>query len=235
MSGQQELREWLESLAEPDFQKFSSTLIPNLSAGRMLGVRLPKLRRVAKKIARADWRDYLAGASDQSFEEVLLQGMVIGCAAMPLEEALERIRGFLPKIENWSVCDSFCAGLKIAREYPEAVWNLALGCLDSSAAYTVRFGIVMLIDYYCDQEHLALALARLEQIQNGDYYVQMAVAWAVSAYYAAAPTQTEAFLDQCRLDDFTYHKALQKICESKKTGPDAKKRIRAKKRQREFS
>lgn len=70
------IHEQLLALSEPEFQKFSSSLLPGTS--NILGVRLPILRKLAKKIIRGDWRAYLASAQDQSFEEIMLQGMVIG-------------------------------------------------------------------------------------------------------------------------------------------------------------
>ena len=53
-----QMRERLFALSEPKFQKFSAALIPGEE--RMLGVRLPALRALAKEIARSDsWADYL--------------------------------------------------------------------------------------------------------------------------------------------------------------------------------
>ncbi len=93
-----ELRAKLESFAEPEFWDFSSRLIPDLGPGEMLGVMLPRLRKIAAKIAGEDWRGYLTTAEDNSFEEIMLQGMVIGCAKMPLEERLQWVRWFCRKL-----------------------------------------------------------------------------------------------------------------------------------------
>ena len=81
---QRELREQLIHLAEPKYQKFAASLLPD--AEKMFGVRLPALRKLAKEIARDDWRAFLETASFDYFEERMLGGMVIGCADMTVEE-----------------------------------------------------------------------------------------------------------------------------------------------------
>ena len=69
----QSIKRQLYDLAEPKFQKFSSALIPNIPAESMVGVRLPKLRKIAKEIAKGDWRSYLTEAEDESFEETAIR------------------------------------------------------------------------------------------------------------------------------------------------------------------
>ena len=66
----------LEKHADEAYQKFSSRLLPGVSS--LLGVRLPEFRKMAKRMAWADWRGNLCQISDDTFEEVMLQGMLIG-------------------------------------------------------------------------------------------------------------------------------------------------------------
>ena len=147
-----------------------------------------------------------------------------------LGEARRLICWFLPRIDNWSVCDSFCSTLKIAGRHRAQLWPFVTGCLRSGEEYTARFGAVMLLDYYVDREYLGEALAELEQVDQDSYYVKMAVAWALSMFYLEFPKETEAFLEACRLDDFTYNKTLQKICESRRADREMKERVRAMRR-----
>ena len=94
----------LEGLAEPEYQKFSASLLPGVE--NILGVRIPKLRVIAKRIAKENWKEFLEDAKDDSFEEILLQGLVIGYAKANPTESITALDAFLPKIDNWSVCDS---------------------------------------------------------------------------------------------------------------------------------
>ena len=150
-------------------------------------MRLPKLRKIAGKVCRCRGTGYLLNAWDGTYEEIMLQGMVIGCLKEPFETVLPFIRAFLPKIDNWSVCDSFCCSLKIARREPEAVWEFVTECLRSERPYTVRFAVVMLLNYYVDEAHLPQVLCALDGIKSDFYYVRMAVAWAVSVCFVKFP------------------------------------------------
>lgn len=262
LESREKMRKYLESLGEPSYLRFASSLIPELPVERFLGIRLPLLRKIARRIAADRWEEWLSRAGQDSFEEVMLQGMVIGYglddmdrragrARRPrgqaehgqdehgqeergqeelLGEARRLICWFLPRIDNWSVCDSFCSTLKIAGRHRAQLWPFVTGCLRSGEEYTARFGAVMLLDYYVDREYLGEALAELEQVDQDSYYVKMAVAWALSMFYLEFPEETEAFLEACRLDDFTYNKTLQKICESRRADREMKERVRAMRR-----
>ena len=188
---------------------------------------MPALRKIAAELVRGDWQSYLQTASDDTFEEIMLQGMVIGAVSLPPERIFPLIEAFLPKIDNWSVCDSFCSGLKIARRYPDQVWNFLQPFLSDWREYYLRFGVVMLLFYYIDETHLDAMLALLDAAQSDGYYAKMAVAWAVCSCYTAFPERTLAYLRTCRLDGVTYQKALQKILESNKVGREEKAAIRA--------
>ena len=226
----EEIRKQLESLAEPDFQQFTAKLIPNIPSEKILGVRLPKLRKIAKEIAKDHAEEYLKTASDQSYEEIMLQGMVIGYLKEDLEKIQEKTARFVKKIDNWSVCDSFCSGLKITKNHKEEMWQFIQPYLKDQRTYHIRFGIVMMIFYFIEETYLEDVLKRIDQIQQSDYYVKMAEAWAVSICYVRFPQKTLQYLKENELDDFTYNKSLQKIIESQKTDPDTKRMIRSLKR-----
>ncbi len=226
----EELNQYLYSWSEPKYQKFSSALIPNLPAQAVIGVRLPILREIAREIAKGEWKEYLIGASDNFLEEVMLQGMVIGYLNVSLEEKLTWVAWFVPKINNWSVCDSFCTGLKMTKKHPREMWEFLQDYIRDDREYFIRFGVVMLLIYYTDEKYLDQGLKLLEGIRSQYYYVKMAVAWAVSRYYLSDPKQTLEFLNNCQLDDFTYNKSLQKITESRKVDKETKALMRSMKR-----
>ncbi|MGE7114407.1 DNA alkylation repair protein [Lysinibacillus sp. NPDC047702] len=225
----QQIREQLINLADQDYQKFSSSLIPNCQ--HILGIRLPELRKIAKSIAKEeDWQTYLKTASDEFFEEVMLQGMVIGYVKTNTEERLSYISSFVPKIDNWSVCDSFCTGLKFTKDNQERVWTFLQPYFSSNKEYEVRFGVVMLLNYFIDHHYIESGLNIINAIKHEGYYVKMAVAWAISICYVKDPLVTMNYLRNNSLDDFTYHKALQKITESNRVEKEAKNLIRQMKR-----
>ena len=116
------IRQELLMLAEEEYASFSAALLPGVEG--ILGVRLPVLRRLAARIAKDNWRSYLQEGPEDYFEEIMLKGMVIGAAKAPWPETLCLIAQFVPKIDNWSVSDSFCNSLKAAVKSPPAeMWQ----------------------------------------------------------------------------------------------------------------
>jgi len=221
------IKEQLMELAEEKYRIFSSSLTPGKE--NILGVRLPLLRKLAKSILKGDWRGYLEEAKDDSMEEVMLQGMVIGaCNAKP-EEKLRLSEDFIPKIDCWSVCDCFCGDFKIAVTNKELVWDFLQPYLNSEKEYDIRFGVVMLLHYLTPQ-YAPLAFVHFDRIKHDGYYVKMAVAWVLSMYYVKLPELTMEYLKHNSLDDFTYHKTLQKIVESLRIDFDTKVIIKNMKR-----
>jgi 3-methyladenine DNA glycosylase AlkD len=224
------IKKQLLALADPGYQKFSSSLLPNVEANSIIGVRLPQLRKISKQLAKADWKSYLKTASDDTFEEIMLQGMVIGSIKADIDEVLPHVADFIKKINNWSVCDSFCSGLKLPLTYPEKMWDFLQSYLKDTREYHLRFGVVMLLNYYIDEQHIEEVLSLLDSIRHDGYYVKMAVAWAISVCYVKLPERTMEYLKNNALDDFTYNKALQKITESRRVDQKTKLLIRSLKR-----
>jgi 3-methyladenine DNA glycosylase AlkD len=217
------LRKSLEAFSEEKYRNFSAALLP--ANTRLLGVRLPVLRSIAGKIVRADWRNYLLHAFNRFFEEVMLQGLTIACAHMPLEERLRWILNFLPKIDNWSVCDSFCISLKSAAQYPVEFWRFIEPLFYSQREYDVRFAVVMLNDFFVRRDYLEKAFAILSAVTHTGIAAKTAVAWALTTCYTKFPEETYQFLDGSLLDEFIYRKTLQKIRESHAVTAEWKARL----------
>lgn len=229
----QSIREKLYELADEKYRIFSASLTPGKK--NILGVRVPLLRKLATEIVKDDWRAYLNEMKEVpleklSLEEALLQGMIIGKCKADLDEVLALAKDFIPKIDCWSVCDSFCSSLKIANRYRKEFWDFLQPYLKSNQEYEIRFGVVMLLNYYVLPEYAPLAFAHFDRIKHEGYYVKMAVAWAISMYYVKLPELTLQYLRNNQLDKFTYNKALQKITESLRVDRETKEMIRSMKR-----
>ena len=205
------LRCALEAAAEPEYRAFSQKLLP--PGTPLLGVRLPVIRQLAKAQAAGDWRAYLNTARDDSFEERMAQGMALGLARASLADKTPYILRFLPKIDNWSLCDSFCAALKAAKAEPEAMLALIDRCIASPEPYTARFAVVQLLMYYANAEALAGTLARLQRVTAQEDAVQVAIAWALSIAYKADPARVLAFIRESSLPARTRRIACQKTLE----------------------
>lgn len=224
-----QLREKMEALAEPAFQQFSASLIPGVN--RLLGVRLPVLRNLAREEVRGNWRELLEYPAREPYaEEVMLDGMLISLARMEPEERLEHVARFVPRMDNWAVCDTFCSGLKFSKKHPALVWEFIQPYLKSSRVYDVRFAVVMMLAHFITEDYVEQVLVLLDGVRHEDYYVNMAVAWAVSVCYVKFPGLTLEYLRNSSLPDFTYNKALQKIIESLRVSRKDKDLMRSMKR-----
>ena len=218
------IRQILLDAAEESYRDFSAALIPGVD--NMLGVRLPALRKLARQIYKEmDWRDFLA-QDPLYFEETMLQGMVIGLAVHTFEEFQTLVPPFIPKISNWSVCDSFCSSLHAAAAFQEPLFPLLLSYTGAQDEFEVRFGVVMLMDYFVEETYLERVADALEAVRHEGYYVKMAVAWALSVCFAKFPAWTMTALQQRHWDNDTYQKALQKIIESHRVSAEDKAVIR---------
>ena len=215
--------------AEVDYKKFFSSLIPNID--NVLGVRLPVLRKIAKEIHKnAEWEGFIKQTNFQYMEEVMLQGMVIGLVKKSPEEILELVKDFVPKINNWAVCDTFCNILKLTNKNNELVWNFIQPYFKSEDEYYIRFGYVMLLSYFIEDEYIDRVLDLIDNFKDERYYARMGAAWALSMCYVKHPQKTLKYLKKSKLDNWTFNKSIQKICESLRVDKDTKNMLKCLKR-----
>lgn len=218
----------LKSLSEESYKSFSEKLIPNTD--NILGVRLPLLKTLAKQIAKGNINEFLDVCKGHTHEEILLEGFAIGLSKVSIDKVLNFIKDFVPKIKNWAVCDSFCSCLKIAALNKPKIFDFLKTYFYSDKEFYIRFGVVMLMDYFIEEEYIDSIFEIFDFINHDGYYVKMAVAWAVSICFVKLEDKTNKYLETCNLDDFTYNKALQKIIESNRVDKNKKDIIRQKKR-----
>lgn len=223
-----DLRDKLFELSDDKFKTFHSRLCPNTD--NIIGVRLPLLRQLAKEIAKGDWRNFLSNSKEEYYEEILINGLVIAYAKCDVEERLNYIESFVPKIDNWAICDSFCNTLKFVNKNKEIMWEFIQPYLKSYNEFEIRFAVVIILNYYITEDYIDLVLKTLDNIKHDGYYVKMAVAWAISMCFIKFEEKTMAYLKDNSLDDFTYNKSLQKICESLRVDKNTKELIKSMKR-----
>lgn len=224
------IRKDLLDLADKKYKEFHSSLCPGTD--NIIGVRVPILRNYAKKLSKQEnIKEYIFFNKTKYYEEVMLQGMLIGLIKnIDIKEILTMLENFISKIDNWAVCDISCAGLKIVNKNKVTVWTFIQKYLKSKKEFELRFAIVMILDYFIDEKHINEGLKIFDNIKHDGYYVKMAIAWAISVAFVKFPKITMTYLKNNNLDDWTYNKALQKICESLRVSDKTKKEIRKMKR-----
>lgn len=225
----EEIRRKIEELADEKYREFHTGLCPN--SNEIIGVRVPVLRNFAKEIVKEEEvEEYLEHACDDSYEEILLQGMVLGLWKTSIETFSEYLERFIPKINSWAVCDVSVAGFKITKKHKEYMWDLIQKYLKSEKEFELRFAIVMMLDFYIIDEYIDKVLEILNNIQHEGYYVKMAVAWTIQVAFVKFPEKTMKLLKRNKIEDWTYNKALQKIVESYRIDKATKEVIKKMKR-----
>ena len=186
----------------------------------VIGVRVPDLRRLARELASdmsaADIRNLLA-EKNQSFDYLLLCGLLIMHARLDDQTTIDLTKQYLPRVDSWAHIDVFIE--KKRRFTGESWWDFALECLQSEAEFTVRYGVVSLMTNFLDESHIDQVFAALRNIAHDGYYVKMALAWL----YATAAVQffelTLTELENGHIDAWTRNKAYQKMRESRRFTP----------------
>lgn len=222
----QTIKEGLKGLADKKYKEFHKGLCPGTE--NILGVRVPILRDYAKKLAKEyEIKELLENIDNEYYEEIMLQGMLIGLEKdKDIQNILEDIEAFVPKIDNWAVCDVFCAGLKITKKHLQEMWEFLQKYVTSDKEFEIRFGVVMILDYYITEDYLERIFAIFDSIKSNQYYVQMAVAWAISICLIKFYDKTINYLKTSQIDKFTYNKALQKAIESYRITDEQKSFLR---------
>ena len=222
------IRQDLFSMQDLKYKEFHGSLCPDMD--NIIGVRIPKLREYAKELYKCNNLKDIK-IEDKYYEELVIQGILIGFQTKaPIEEVIKQVEEFIPKINSWAVCDTFCAGLKITKKYQTEMFKVIKEYLKSKQEYEVRFAIVMLLDYYINDQYIAQVLQILNNISLDKYCVQMANAWALSICLIKYYNKTLEFLKTTKIDDFTYNKGIQKTIESYRITKEQKDYLRTLKR-----
>ena len=221
-----EIIEQIKNISDEKYREFHKSICPGVD--QIIGVRIPKLRNYAKELLKKyKCQDLLNILEDEYYEEIMLKGMLIGLNRKEnIEETIKRIKKFVPEINNWAICDTFCAGLKTTKKNKEKIWEIIKKYLESKQEFEIRFAVVMILDYYIEEKYLKEIYKICDKIKHEGYYVKMAVAWCLSICLIKYYDQTIEYLNNCHLDDFTYQKSIQKAIESYRITKEQKEELK---------
>ena len=193
------------------------------------GVRIPELRKIAKKIVKENRLDYLKEKHD-SFEELTIHAFVIGYLKEDINTCLKYVKDFIPYIDNWSVNDSLCQNMKFARKYPKEVFNFLLEMKDSNLEYEIRVIAVTFLSHFLIDEYIDEVIEVLYKLNRPTYMAKMGIAWAYATIMAKYSEKMFNYLPNSSLDDWTYNKMISKMLESFRVDEKDKERLRTMKR-----
>ena len=224
----EQIIKYFDDNVDLEYRDFHAKLVPTVCEFK--GVRLPLIKVLAKEIAKVEYENYFNNVCFDTYEERMLCGLVIDNLKCDFPTLEKYIRFFVPIIDNWAVCDSFCTGLKLTKKYKNEMYNLVLEYSNSSKCYEIRFAVVMLMSHFIEDDKIDEILSVFNKISNDDYYVKMAIAWAVSVCFVKQRTKTLCYLQNNMLNDWTHNKSIQKMTESLRVTDIDKKLVRSLKR-----
>lgn len=218
------LREKLLAMRDEGYAAFQRRLLPTVAPDRIIGVRTPALRNLAKEMRGTQAAErFLQALPHASFEENQLHAFLLNDIC-DFDAALMQVEAFLPYIDNWATCDQL-RPRAFAREKDKLLLAIDRFMADERP-YVIRFGIEMLMCHFMDEDFEERFLKRVAAIRSEEYYVNMMIAW----YFATALTrQYDAalpYMEERRLDTWTHNKAIQKAIESLQISAECKAYLR---------
>lgn len=218
----------LYSLQDIKYKNFNSKIIV---ADNIIGVRTPELKRIAKVIAKGDYKTFFKENKHIYFEETLVHGLVLGYLKLDFLDLKPYIDEFLPYIDNWAVCDMTAANLKIYKrnKIKDICFSEIKKYINNENPWINRFGYTLLLDYFIEEKYMDEIFGLCNNYKD-HYYVKMSIAWLISICFVKQKGRTLTFLKNNKLDDWTYNKSIQKIIESNRVSIEDKNMLRSMKR-----
>lgn len=229
MTLQEKINTFIEQNQDPAYQIFTKKIVT--SKYPMIGIRSPLLKAFAKELTKENPKWYESYCPYKNFETVALYAYSLGFLKCPFIELEQEIEKFLPLIDNWAINDYACANLKQFRKFQTEGFSFILKCLEKKEPYTIRFGLVLLVDYYVNDSYIDQVLQLCQHNYIDHYYVSMAHSWLISICYIKYPEKTKNFLKQAKIRPWVYRKAISKICDSKRVSKEEKDKLKQMKKE----
>lgn len=215
------VREELFKLEDLKYKEFNAKIIKTKYP--VIGIRMPILKKFAKSISK----DTTFVSSDNPYyEEVMLEGLLI-TYDKDITSFINRFDAFISKIDDWSICDTICASSKIVIKNKETFYKYITKYKNSKKEFETRVMIVMLMDYYLDEEYLSRVFKIIDNIKCHEYYTDMAIAWLVASSLVKYERETLEYMSNTNISKFAYNKAISKACDSYAISDALKEKLRS--------
>ena len=215
-----EIREELLTCTEIKYKEFQGSLIPTVDADKVLGIRTPALRKMAKKYYSHEQKDvFLGDLPHEYFEENQLHAFIISLER-DFGVCIAEVERFLPYVDNWATSDQLLP--KVFKKSPERLLPYIDIWIASGETYKIRFAIGLLMQHFLNEKFEVKYLEKVAEIRSQEYYVNKMIAWYFATALAKQYEATLPFIENKRLDKWTHNKTIQKAIESYRIMPEQK-------------
>ena len=215
------ISDWINENKEEKYAEFSSKI--TTSRYPLLGVRIPKLKSKAKELIKAKDINALEDINCDSFEEMMLRGMVIAYSGISLKEKETLLYQHLCECDNWALIDTLCTCFKLKGKEKEEMYQLICDYWSDEHTYVVRFAIVMSM-HYNDDEHIDDILEHCCLLERKEYTLKMANSWLLQDLSVNYFDKVIKIID--KLDDETKRYYKRKMLDSFKIIKERKEIVR---------
>lgn len=143
-----------------------------------------------------------------------------------LETVFHYLDPLILKFDNWAHVDTIISSLKIFKKQPNEVLAHFLPLKTHPGEFAKRTFVILLMNYFLDSVNICSTLKHLSQIEQGQYYVDMAIAWATCEALVKHYHKTIPLLQQQTYTKFVHNKAIQKARESYRITPQTKEYLK---------
>lgn len=219
------IQDELFALQDTEYAAFQSKLMPTVPKESIIGVRVPQLRKLAKKLGKSkEAQEFLLALPHDYYDENMLHSLLVS-EIKDFDDCILAIDAFLPYVDNWAVCDILSP--RVFKKNRTRLLTEISSWASSSHVYTCRFGIEMLMTHFLDEDFDSKYLEIPAQIHSDEYYVNMMIAWFFATALAKQWDSTLPYLETKKLDTWVFNKTIQKACESYRITKEQKTYLRS--------
>lgn len=214
----------LMSQQDLKYKEFNSKSVPNIDKNKIIGIRIPIIRKYAKKLVKENKHEEFLNKLPHYYLEENLLHMSILSQIKNIDILIKELDKFLPYIDNWEVCDF---NFKLFKKYPVRVHQEVEKWIKSNETYKVRFGLVTLLNNYLDDNFNIKDINLVCNIKNNDYYVKMATAWYLSYGLIQQYNIFIKIFTNKKLDKWIHNKSIQKALDSYRINDEIKEYLKS--------
>ncbi len=216
----EEFINYLFSLQDKKYRDFHFKLLKNNNI-KLIGIKTPILKKIALSISKGNYLDFIKNNKHEYYEETLIHGLIISNT-----NNIDLLNDYLKYIDNWAVNDIVASSMKYFKKNQENGFILIKDYISSKNNWVVRFGYVLLLNYYINDLYIDEIIELIKKCNNNDYYVKMAVAWLISICFIKYKDKTIKLFENNNLDKFIINKSISKINDSYRVNKLDKKNIK---------
>ena len=220
-----EIQDLLFAKQDINYRDFQAPLFPNIDKEKMIGVRTPELKKLAKELNGSDLaKRFIETLPHDYFDENQLHAFLISLSK-DYQTCLKEVDRFLPYVDNWGTCDQLSP--KVFAKHKDELIVSIKRWIKSKHTYTVRFAIGMLLALYLDDYFKEEYMELVSTVKSEEYYINMMIAWYFATALAKQYETAIKYIEDKKLSPWVHNKTIQKAVESYRISDEQKAYLRS--------